>query len=334
LAALDQGGKLIFNGEYVVRVFVSGGAGFVGSHLVERLLGQEDPSHVTVYDNFSSGTMWHLNSVAHDPRLEIVRGDIKELSRLSKAMDGVDVVYHLASNPDIAKAAVQPDIDFWEGTYLTQNVLEAARVNKVKEVIYTSGSGVYGEKGVKSLAEDHGPMVPISTYAASKLAGEALMCAYAHLFGISCIAFRFGNIVGPRQTHGVAYDFIRRLRKDPSRLTILGDGNQTKSYIHIDDVLGAIFWAMERKDAVYDVFNVATDDYVSVKEIADMVVEEVGLRSVQYHFTGGDRGWNGDVPVVRFDLTKIHALGWRAARTSAEALRDSMRAIIADVASP
>ena len=311
------------------RIFITGGAGFIGSHLVDRSI-STSTAIMTVYDNFSSGRMWHLEPHLKSSRVQIVRGDIKDLKTLTGAMRGHDVVYHLASNPDIAKAGEQPDIDFWEGTYLSQNILEAMRVNGAKKIIYASGSGVYGDTGETPVAEDRAPMLPISTYGASKLAGEALICAYSHMFDVVGRVYRFANVVGPRQTHGVAFDFVRRLKEDPTRLRILGDGKQSKSYIHVDDVLDAITWADERSPERFDVFNVATDDYVTVTEIANMAIEMLGLsaESVELSYTGGHRGWKGDVPVVRFDLTKIHSMGWRAKRTSREALWDAMQAIL------
>lgn len=314
-------------------VFISGGAGFIGSHLVARLLGKNNVEKVVVYDNFTSGQKWHLAPYAEDKRLTVIKGDIKNLKKLIQAMSGCDTVFHLAANPDIAKAVTQPDIDFWEGTYLAQNILEAMRVNGVKKIFYTSGSGVYGENPKEHFTEGYGPCFPISTYGASKLACEALICSYCHMFDMIGRAFRFANVIGPRQTHGVGYDFIRRLKKDPTRLRILGDGTQSKSYIHVDDILNAMFTVAKSGRGKYDVFNVATDDYITVKAIADIAVIESGLKSsgVNYEFTGGDRGWKGDVPVVRFDVNKIKSLGWRARRNSKEAIRDSIKAMIKEI---
>jgi UDP-glucose 4-epimerase len=312
--------------------FVSGGAGFIGSHLLRRLLARPDTRRVVVFDNFSSGLESHLTGLTDDPRLQIVRGDLKDKEAVTAAMRGCEVVFHLAANPDIAKAVTQPDIDFWEGTYLAQNVIEAMRVTGAKRILYTSGSGVYGENAAVAFAEDYGPCVPISTYGASKLACEALIAAYCHMFGMTARAFRFANVVGPRQTHGVGYDFVRRLKADPARLRILGDGSQSKSYIHVEDVLEAIFLADERCAARFDVFNVATGDYITVKEIADLAAQVCGISGVKYEFTGGDRGWKGDVPIVRFNCAKIQALGWRCARNSAEAMRDSMGAMKQEIA--
>ena len=311
------------------RVFVSGGAGFIGSHLVRSLLEDNQIERLVIFDNFTSGQHSYVEDAARDARAEIVKADLKEVSAVTAAMEGCDTVFHLAANPDIAKAVTQPDIDFWEGTYLTQNVLEAMRVNRVRKILYTSGSGVYGENPKAGFAENYGPCIPISTYGASKLACEGLIAAYCHMFELIGRVFRFANVVGPRQTHGVGYDFIRRLQADPGRLRILGDGTQKKSYIHVDDVLAAIRVADERSTTKYDVFNVATEDYITVSEIADLAVRVSGLSpgEVRYEFTGGDRGWKGDVPVVRFDCSKIHALGWKARRSSGEAVTDAIKAM-------
>lgn len=316
------------------QVFVSGGAGFIGSHLVSSLLEAAETERIVIFDNFSSGKRWYVEQAVTDSRVEIVTADLKEVSSVTSAMAGCDTVFHLAANPDIARAITQPDIDFWEGTYLTQNVLEAMRINNVRKILYTSGSGVYGENPTVAFAESYGPSIPISTYGASKLACEGLIASYCHMFGLVGRAFRFANVVGPKQTHGVGYDFIRRLKADPARLRILGDGTQKKSYIHVDDVLRAIRIADRRSIERYDVFNVATDDYITVREIADLAVKVSGLSSTdtRYEFTGGDRGWKGDVPVVRFDCTKIKGLGWKAHRTSAEAVTDAMKAMLAEVA--
>ena len=316
------------------RVFVSGGAGFIGSSLVGSLLQGAATERVVIFDNFSSGQLVYIEGSARDSRVEIVRGDLKEPGAVTAAMTGCDTVFHLAANPDIAKAVTQPDIDFWEGTYLTQNILEAMRVSGARRIIYTSGSGVYGENPAVAFAEDYGPCIPISTYGASKLACEGLIASYCHMFDLIGRAFRFANVVGPRQTHGVGYDFIRRLKADPSRLRILGDGTQKKSYIHVEDVLEAIRLADARATGKYDVFNVATDDYITVREIAELAVKASGLTpgETRYEFTGGDRGWKGDVPIVRFDCSKIKALGWKARRTSAEAVTDAMKAMLEELA--
>jgi UDP-glucose 4-epimerase len=315
------------------RYLIVGGAGFIGSHFTDRLLREDGTEAVTLYDNFSSGREWHYARWAGDPRLKVVRADVHDLERLVEAMRGHEVVIHLASNPDIARAVTEPAIDFDEGTALTNGVVEAVRRSGVGTILYASGSGVYGDLGEREASEDHGPLIPISTYAASKLAGEAIIAAYTFMFGLVGRAFRFGNVVGPRQTHGVGLDFVRRLAADPARLRILGDGTQSKSYVHVSDVVEAVLTALRRETAPYQVYNVATGDYVTVSEIADMAVEVSGLRpgSVAYEFTGGDRGWRGDVPVVRLNSDRIRALGWANRLTAADALRTSLRALRLDL---
>ena len=312
------------------RWFIAGGAGFIGSHFTDRLLGDPAVSRVTLYDNFSTGREWHYAHHAGDVRLNVVRADIKDTEALRTAMAGHDAIIHLASNADISLAIADPDIDFREGTLLTRQVLEAARVTGVRCVLYASGSGVYGELGEFEAQEDYGPMLPISTYAASKLAGEALLCSYCYLFGFRACAFRFGNVVGPRQTHGVGFDFLRQLLSNPNELRILGDGSQSKSYIHVEDVIDAVFCAYHKTGKPYEVFNVATGDYVTVTQIAELAVSAVGLdpAAVRLVYTGGDRGWKGDVPVVRLNTDRIRALGWRCRHGCRHALRDSLRAML------
>jgi len=315
--------------ERLRRVCVVGGAGFIGSHFVQRLLSDPATELVTVYDNFSSGRDWHLEPVKDDPRLGVVRADVGDLATLTDTFRGHTAVIHLASNPDIAAAVANPAIDFDQGTLLTHHVAEAARMAEVALVLYASGSGVYGDLGEHEAAEDHGPMVPTSTYGASKLAGEAILAAYAAMFDFTVRAFRFGNVVGPSQTHGVGFDFVRRLLEDPTRLRILGDGKQSKSYIYVEDVIDAVLLAGSRADTPFDAFNVATGDYVTVTEIAELAMQVLGLEpgSTTFEYTGGDRGWKGDVPVVRIATGKIRGLGWANRRTGPEALRDSMTAM-------
>ena len=309
------------------RYLIVGGAGFIGSHFTDRLLSEPETAGVTLYDNFSSGREWHYARWVGDPRLKVVRADVHEQDRLNDAMRGHDVGIHLASNPDIARAITEPAIDFDEGTALTHAVVEAMRRSGVGTLLYASGSGVYGDLGELEAPEDHGPLIPFSTYAASKLAGEAMIAAYSFMFGLVGRAFRFGNVVGPRQTHGVGFDFVRRLAADPTRLRILGDGSQSKSYVHVSDIVAAVLTALREETAPYQVYNVATLDYVTVSEIAEMAVQVAGLPAgaVAYEFTGGDRGWKGDVPVVRLNSDRIRSLGWANRLTAAEALRTSLQ---------
>jgi len=315
------------------RFCVVGGAGFIGAHFVEHLLARPRTEQVTVYDNFSSGRRWHLAAAQDDPRLSVVAGDVRDLDALCAAVEGHDTVIHLASNPDIAAAVTNPAIDFDQGTVLTHHVAEAARRGGVRLVLYASGSGVYGDLGELAATEDHGPMTPVSTYGASKLAGEAILSSYAAMFDVAARCFRFGNVVGPRQTHGVGFDFARRLLADPRALRILGDGSQSKSYIHVTDVVRAVLAAHAATPPPFRAFNVATGDYITVSEIAELAVECVGLRkeSVRFDFTGGDRGWKGDVPIVRLDTRRIQSIGWRCRLSTREALRQSILSMLPDL---
>jgi UDP-glucose 4-epimerase len=313
----------------VARSFIAGGAGFIGSHLTRALLRRPDQA-VVVYDNLVSGSEAHLEGVLGDPRLRLAVADLQQLDSVVEEMAGADHVYLFAANPDIAMAVDDPGIDFWQGTYLTHNVIEAVRINKVPRVTYASGSGVYGDRGVEDVDEEFGPLIPVSTYGASKLACESMLAAYSHMFGIDTVVFRFANVVGPGQTHGVTYDFVRHLLEDPTRLPIMGDGSQSKSYIHVSDVVSAMLTLTDQGWTGFEVFNAGTGDYPTVTEIADLVVERLGLEDVRYEYSGGARGWKGDVPIVRFRSDKLAALGWRCAHTSAEALIDSIDANIAE----
>jgi UDP-glucose 4-epimerase len=311
------------------RSFVAGGAGFIGGHLVRELLGRPD-HEVIVFDNLSSGGISHLAGLLDDPRLTLVQADLRQAETVTEAMRGADHVYLLAANPDIAAAVVNPGIDFWQGTYLVHNVIEAARVNGVPRITYTSGSGVYGDLGMREVNEQFGPLAPISTYGASKLSCEAMLAAYSHMFGIHGVAFRFANVVGSMQTHGVTYDFVRHLLEDPTTLRILGDGGQSKSYIHVGDAVAAMLTLTDLGWEGFDTFNAGTGEYLTVTDIANLVVERMGLSDVRYEYTGGSRGWKGDVPVVRFRSDKLLSMGWRPHRSSAEALCDSIDANLAE----
>jgi len=316
----------------VRRVFVTGGAGFIGSHLVNTILDTTNDA-VTAFDNFSTGRRFHFGERVSDPRLSIVEADAKDQDSLIYAIRGHDIVYHFASNSDIARAQQEPSVDFLNGTLLTHNVLEAMRITGVKRIVFTSGSGVYGEVDSTPVAENYDRMIPVSTYGACKLACEALISAYSFMFDITGTVFRFANVVGPHQTHGVAYDFIRRLAQDPTQLKIFGDGTQSKPYVHVDDILRAFFLMEKTQVSGYDVFNVGTQDHITVREIADIVCERMGLNNVKYLFTGGSRGWKADVPVYRLNTDKIRSSGWRSTRNSREAVTASVDAMLADLKS-
>jgi UDP-glucose 4-epimerase len=317
----------------IMSACVVGGAGFIGSHFTDALLDSPETERVTVFDNFSSGREQHYERHSCDSRLHVVRGDAADVDALTEAIRGHEVVIHLASNPEIARAVEEPEIDFYQGTVLTHAVVEAARRAGVGRVLYASGSGVYGDRGEMVLREDSVPLQPVSTYGASKLAGEALLASYAAMFGLTACAFRFANVVGMRQTHGVGFDFLRRLRDEPWCLRILGDGRQSKSYVHVSDVVAAVLLANARVHAGFHVWNVATEDVVTVTEIAEMAAECMGIDPLpKWEYTGGDRGWKGDVPVVRLDAGRLREMGWRPRLSSRDAMRRSLNEMAKEMA--
>ena len=306
---------------------VVGGAGFIGSHFAQTLL---DLNHdVTVIDNFCSGTEKHLENFRDHPNFKLVELDVENTEELTRVFQNVQVVIHLASNPDIAKAAVEPRIDFEQGTVLTESVIEASRRSNVKTILYASGSGVYGDAGSVLLTEDSA-LRPISTYGASKLAGESLLAAYSFMFGIKSIAFRFANVVGPKQTHGVAFDFLRKLKINSSKLEILGNGEQNKSYIYVTDVISGVLLADSCTSSGFNVFNLSTDDQITVNEIAKLCKIAISPedKSIEYIYSGGDRGWKGDVPIVRISADKIKELGWTPKFNSFEAMTKSIESML------
>lgn len=246
-------------------------------------------------------------------------------------MRGYDVVFHLAANPDIARAATEPLLDFDNGTRLTQNVLEAMRHNGVKRVIFTSGSGVYGDVPPEPIPEEWPKMVPISTYGAAKLASEALISAYSHMFGIVGTAFRFANVVGANMTHGVTHDFVRRLIADPTRLLIYGDGLQRKPYIHTDDIVAAIQLILQHQTTGYDLFNVGSEDQLEVREIAEIVIGILDLPNAVLDYTGGSRGWLADVPIYSLNTKKIRSLGWSNLLNSRAAVTRAARSLLNEI---
>lgn len=308
-----------------MRYAIIGGAGFIGSHFVDVLLAADSSNEIVVVDNFSSGTREHLVQHSGNLRLQIIEEDALNTVELSRILVGVEKLILLASNPDIARAVTEPRIDFDQGTRIVESTVEASRIAGVKRIIFASGSGVYGEVGNTLLAETS-PLNPISTYGASKIAGETLLTAYAYMFGIETLIFRFANVVGSRQTHGVGFDFIKRLKADPTHLRVLGDGNQSKSYIHVSDVVSAVLMMDQISSEKVNCFNVSTTDRITVNEIADLAIEclKLELNGVNIQRTGGDRGWNGDVPLVVLDSTKIRDLGWTPKMTSMEAMKNAL----------
>jgi len=305
------------------KFFITGGAGFIGSNLCSKLLCDTD-SLITIYDNFSNGKMTFLEELDGKGRLKIIKADVLDTKTLRKSMAGSDMVIHLAANADIALSASSTELDLNQTVIATYNVLEAMRINNIKSIVYSSGSGVYGDLGEISPAESFGPLYPVSLYGATKLSAEALISAFSSLFEMKAFIFRFANVVGKNQTHGVAYDFINKLLANNKELHVLGNGLQSKSYIHVNDIIAAILTSIEKQSAIIDTYNVGTGDYISVKEIASIVIESMKLDSVTVSFGETSIGWKGDVPKVRFTSEKICNLGWTPQFGSRQAIKFSV----------
>jgi UDP-glucose 4-epimerase len=309
-------------------VLVTGGAGFIGSHLVDRLMSSGTKVHV--FDNFTSGTMLNIRPWHRDPNFALTKGDLLAPSKLAELeLDNYEKVFHLAANPEVRIGSVRPGIHFQQNVVATHNLLKSIRNTKNKPtLIFTSTSTVYGEPDKIPTPEDYGPLMPISVYGASKLACEALISAYAHTYGFKAIIHRLANIIGPRSRHGVIPDFIQKLRKNPRQLEILGDGTQTKSYLHISDCVDALLLGLEKSKERVEIYNVGSDDQVNVKTIAEIVVEEMGLKNVQLRLTGGvdgGRGWKGDVKNMLLDSGRLKSLGWNPRLNSEKAVRKAAR---------
>lgn len=308
-----------------MRYLVTGGAGFVGSHLVDRLMAMGD---VTVYDNLSSGKKEFIGHHLGSAGFQFIEADLLDADVLKGVMQGHDAVFHLAANSEVRTGTGSTDVDLKQGTVVTYHVLEAMRINDIKKLVFASSSTVCGETPVAPVGEDYGPLQPISLYGASKLAGEGLISAFCHLFGMQAWIYRFANVVGARAGHGVIFDFMNKLKREPEQLEVLGDGTQEKPYIHVADCVEGIIFGFEHSDAPVNVFNLGCTSSTNVTAIADMVVGEMGLSDVMYIYNGGGRGWPGDVPQVRFDVSRLEELGWRARYTSDEAVRRAIRDIL------
>jgi len=312
----------------VAKLFVTGGAGFIGSHLVNRLL--KEGSQVTVYDNLVSGKKGNIEHLQNKINFRFIQADLLDFEALKAAMKGHEIVWHLGANTDIIKGNNITDLDLNNCTIATRNVLEAMRQNGIDKILFASSACVYGDTPPIALDETFGPLLTINLYGAGKLACEGLISAYCHLFEIKAWIFRFANVVGARMGHGVIYDFIQKLKKNSRELEILGDGNQEKPFFLVEDCIEGMLCAFQKANTQCDVYNLGCNSFTNITRVAQIVVKEMGLNNVRFKYTGGRRGWPGDAPVVHFSVEKMKGLGWEARHSSDEAVRLAARRLLAE----
>ncbi len=302
-----------------MNILVTGGAGFIGSHLDDALIARGH--QLTIVDNLVLGRKENIEHLIGNPNFRFIEADLLDMPKMREifAEGKFDMVYHLAANSDIQKGGKDPMVDYNLTFNTTFNVLQLLKEFEIKKFFFASTSAIYGET-YDILNEDYGPLKPVSNYGAGKLASEAFISAFSSTYGIQTWITRFPNVVGERFTHGVIYDFIKKLRKNPEELEVLGNGEQCKPYVYVKDLVEAILYVIDHASEKYNVYMIGSDSRTKVKEIAAMVIEEMGLNA-KIRYTGGDRGWVGDVPEFRYDLTKINKLGWTSPHNSNESVR-------------
>ncbi|PZR06351.1 MAG: hypothetical protein DI536_30215 [Archangium gephyra] len=310
-----------------MRTFVVGGAGFIGSHLVERLA-VDGP--VTVFDNFTSGKRAFLEKALATGNVTIVQADALELEKVEAAIAGHDRVFHLSANPEARWGLERPRLDLEQGTIVTWNVLEASRRQGVKHLVFSSSGTVYGNTP-EAGREDRLGLLPFSLYGASKLAGETMIASYVECFGLTATICRFGNVVGPRGTHGAILDFCKKLKATPDRLEVLGNGQQSKPYLHVDDCVGGLRFTAEKGERPLGIYNLAPPDWTTVRRIAELCVANSPNPRAEIHYTGGTQGWKGDVPTSRLDPSKLATLGFKVRFTSDDAVERAVKEVAREV---
>lgn len=305
-----------------MKILVTGGAGFIGSHLIENLLLKT--SEIGIIDNLSGGSLENIETSLRNPGVKFIKGDLLSPKTIMEAMENAEVIYHLAANPEVRVSATNPEIHFEQNIKTTFNLLEVARkLGNPETLVFASTSTVYGEASKIPTPEDYAPLKPISIYGASKLACEALITAYAYTYGFRAVIYRLANIIGPRSTHGAIYDFIQKLKMNPKKLEVLGDGTQNKSYLYVKDCAEAMTFGLERSKRRVEVINIGSEDQVKVSKIARIVIDKMGLKNVDIEYTGGvngGRGWIGDVKKMLLDVSKIKSKGWRPRYNSEQAV--------------
>ena len=312
-----------------MRALVTGGAGFIGSHLVDELV--NSGFKVTVIDNLSSGNIEFINHHLSSDNIQFIEGDLTSLDDVMQATKNIDCVFHLAANPDIRLGTEITDTDLKQGTIATYNVLESMRLNGVKKIVFASSSVVYGEDAPLPTPENYGPCLPISLYGASKLACEGLITSWVGTFGLQAWIFRFANIIGERGTHGVIFDFIHKLKLDNSKLEVLGNGLQEKSYMEVKDCVKAIVRLFNSQSSSVNLFNLGSHDTCSVRRIAEIVIEETGMHDATIQYTGGERGWAGDIPKAMLSIDKMLSTGYDVNYNSEGAVRHTAKCLINEI---
>ena len=302
-------------------VLVTGGAGFIGSHLVDKLI--ENGKEVTIFDNLSTGRKGYVNEKA-----QFIEGDMLNTKEVDEACKGVSEVWHLAANYNVRIS--DPQVHFKQNTVATLNLLESMRKNNIHTIYFTSTSVVYGEAMQMPTSENYGPLIPISVYGGAKLAAESLIMAHCHTFDMHAILFRLANIIGGRSDHGVVPDFIKKLKQNQNEIEILGDGRQCKSYLHVSDCVNAMFHASAQQKELVESYNVGSNDKVAVNEIVDIVTKEMQL-SPRKTYTGGRQGWKGDVPLMLLSIEKLKSIGWTPTMNSQDAVKKTVQEILGKV---
>ncbi len=307
--------------------FVVGGAGFIGSHLIDRLV---ERGEVTAYDNMSVGKREFLGANLESGRVKLVVGDALDLELLTRSMAGHDVVFHLAANPEARWGLERTRLDLEQGTIATYNALEAARLNGITRFVFSSSGTVYGNTA-EACAEPDTRLLPISLYGASKLAGEALISAYVECFSFHGTIVRFGNVVGPRGTHGAILDFCKKLKSHPEYLDVLGDGKQAKPYLHVTDCTAGVLYCHDNATEKLGIYNLAPPDWTSVRRIAELCVARSPNPKARVEYGGGTQGWPGDVPLSRIKPDKLAALGFKVRFTSDQAVDQAVAEVAREV---
>jgi UDP-glucose 4-epimerase len=305
-----------------MRAFVTGGAGFIGSNLADRLL--QDGYELVVYDNFSTGQRQFVKHNLNNPNYKLIESDILEMSILTDAMRDCDIVFHFQANADVRSGLKNTFIDLEQNLIGTYNVLEAMKINNIKKIVFSSSATIYGEPDLIPTPENTAP-VQTSLYGASKYSAEAMIQAYCEYFDMTSWIFRFVSFMGPRYSHGVIFDFLNKLKKNPTELHILGDGTQRKSYLHVSDGIDAILKAIEKSNQKTNIFNLGNKEWINVVDLADLVCKTMGLNKVAYTYSGGIRGWKGDTPFVHLDISKISSLGWAPKYSVRETIIDTVK---------